>query len=330
MTVEISKPLIAPAPRLISTGTGIDINVHVECYCTCAPYLISPLDCIYLFVLSIEERAIMDRIGENQSDMSDELDTSTTVKICQINDNLLREVTGVVEFRKITSLDLHLRSRDSGKIRVIEGLNSLINLRVLNLRYVDYSFMLSCHLLKFRFAHPLFHCFSYNVISFVEGLNTLSNLTELNLAENSIRKLENFEALVKLQRLNLSGNQISRIPENIHKLRSLQVLRCARNELSVLQDMSFLGDISGLSSITLEDNPIMALEQCAPYTVYCVRSLSQLNNVKITPAARESAIKRFNERTAGQRSAHEAGCGSRGTEAARAQSLCWHRHWHRH
>lgn len=210
----------------------------------------------------------MDNDDERKSDISDELDNPTSTKICQITDTLLREVTGVVEIRKITSLDLHLRHRDAGKIRKIEGLQALSNLRILNL--------------------------SYNVISVVEGLHNLENLLELNLAENSIRKFENFESLTKLQRLNLSGNQISRIPSNIHKLGSLQVLRFSRNNLSVLKDVSYLGDLPNLSSLTMEDNPIVTLEQCVPYTVYCVRSLSMLNNIKIVPAAREAAIKRFN------------------------------------
>jgi len=209
----------------------------------------------------------MDPYNENTSDISDELDNSTSITICRITDTLLRELSGVVELKKITSLDLHLRHRDAGKIRKIEGLQALSNLRILNL--------------------------SYNVISVVEGLNNLENLLELNLAENSIRKFENFESLGKLQRLNLSGNQISRIPPNIHKLRSLQVIRLSRNNLTVLKDVSYLGDLSNLSSLTLEDNPFVSLEQCVPYTVYCCRPLLTLNNLKITPAAREAAIKRF-------------------------------------
>lgn len=52
--------------------------------------------------------------------------------------------------------------------------------------------------------------------------------------------------------------------------------------------------VATLTSLTIEDNPIITLEQCIPYTIYCIRSLTLLNNRKITGPERESAIKRFN------------------------------------
>lgn len=88
---------------------------------------------------------------------------------------------------------------------------------------------------------------SYNFISRIENLDSLASLTDLNLAENNIRRvhssldsllllcglatyshpcdrcspprqIENLEALVHLQRLNLSGNQIRGIPEAVRSL----------------------------------------------------------------------------------------------------------------
>ena len=186
---------------------------------------------------------------------------------CDITEKLIKEVSGIVDLLKLETLDLHLKDENLGKIRKIQNLHLVPNLKILNL--------------------------SYNNLSVIEGLNKLTVLVELNLAENFIRRIENLEPLISLQRLNLSGNQISRIPEGISTLKNLQILRFSRNDLSVIQDISYLGDIKSLSSLTIEDNPIMTIEQCIPYTIYCIRSLVMLNNSKVTPIAKESAIKRF-------------------------------------
>ena len=95
--------------------------------------------------------------------MSDPLDISTHDTICHISTNLIREVSGEIDLKKITILDLHLRNPDKGKIRKIEGLDNLLNLKLLNL--------------------------SYNAIIVMEGLNNLHNIIELNLAENGLRKV---------------------------------------------------------------------------------------------------------------------------------------------
>ena len=188
-------------------------------------------------------------------------------RFCDITEKLIKDIAGNSDLVRVDTLDLHLKDDELGKIKKIQNLHLVPNLKILNL--------------------------SYNNISVIEGLNRLSLLEELNLAENSIRKLENYESLTSLQRLNLSGNQISRIPEGISALKCLQILRCSRNDLSVIQDISYLGDIKTLSSLTIEDNPIMTLEQCIPYTIYCIRSLVTLNNSKVTVTAKENAIKRF-------------------------------------
>ena len=199
--------------------------------------------------------------------MSDELDASTTTEVCRITSSLIKDISGGMDSRKISTLDLHLRNSYLGKIRKIEGLQSLTNLKVLNL--------------------------SYNAITVIEGLDHLHLLVELNLAENSIRRLENMGNLGQLQRLNIAGNQISRIPESISCLKSLKMLRYARNDLSEIKDISYLGDLHNLTNVSLEDNPVMMLEQCVPYAIYCIQTLVMMNNVKITPSMRESAIKRF-------------------------------------
>jgi Leucine-rich repeat (LRR) protein len=70
-------------------------------------------------------------------------------------------LTGEADPAAVSALDLHLRDGSLGRIRRIEGLDRLVNLRQLNL--------------------------SYNAITKIENLSCLSrSLVELNLAENDI------------------------------------------------------------------------------------------------------------------------------------------------
>ena len=108
--------------------------------------------------------------------------------IFQLTPDLIAEVAGVSvsNLSRLQKLDLHLREK--GKIRRIENLIVVPNLRLLNL--------------------------SYNVITKIEGLGRLHNLIELNLAENAIKVIENLENLKALERLNLSGNLIDNLSIN--------------------------------------------------------------------------------------------------------------------
>jgi hypothetical protein len=88
---------------------------------------------------------------------------ANTNNICILSQDLILEVSNLnekEELKALKFLDLHLRDEAKGKIRKIENLNSLVNLRLLNL--------------------------SYNSITKIEGLDSLNSLVELNLAENSI------------------------------------------------------------------------------------------------------------------------------------------------
>lgn len=156
--------------------------------------------------------------------MSSDSDSSLpTGELATIDNALIGHISKekLENFHRIQSLDLHLR--DGRKLRTMEGLHLVPNLKYLNL--------------------------SYNSITIIEGLDRCSKLVELNLAENSIvqvasfwlspcilffcsLQIENLEKLCSLQKLNLSGNRIRRIPESISALVCLNTFRLARNEVS--------------------------------------------------------------------------------------------------
>lgn len=165
---------------------------------------------------------------------------------------------------QITALDLHLRDGSLGKIRRIEGLDRLVNLRQLNL--------------------------SYNVIKKVENMEMLVNLVELNLAENDIKDMRGLLCLSNLQRLNLSGNSIQRIPQDINKLQNLEILRLARNQLHALEDIEYLGPLEKLTELRVDDNPIVSRTsdrtETRAFIVFCCAHLLSLDGLLLSAAER--------------------------------------------
>ena len=140
---------------------------------------------------------------------------------------------------------------------------------------------------------------SYNIIAQIENLDRLVHLRDLNLAENNIRRIENLEGLSRLERLNLSGNKIARLPRSLRTLRRLAVLRVARNELVCLEDVDHLSTLKALSNFSCHDNPMMetghpnAGGNARDYVVFALRSLDVLDGESVGPLDRGDADRRF-------------------------------------
>jgi hypothetical protein len=190
------------------------------------------------------------------------------IRLIQINSALISNISGYApnDFHEIHVLDLHLRDED-GKIRKIENLSMVPNLRQLNL--------------------------SYNAILKMEGFERLNYLVELNLAENSISKIENLESLRSLQKLNLSGNEIERIPENIQLLTRLTHFRIARNKLRKLDDIGHLTALNRLTNFRIDENPITQTPNFSYYVIFENMHLRFLDGVEITDEMREKALNIF-------------------------------------
>jgi hypothetical protein len=190
------------------------------------------------------------------------------IRLIQINSALISNISGYApnDFHEIHILDLHLRDED-GKIRKIENLSMVPNLRQLNL--------------------------SYNAILKMEGFERLNYLVELNLAENSISKIENLESLRSLQKLNLSGNEIERIPENIQLLTRLTHFRIARNKLRKLDDIGHLTALNRLTNFRIDENPITQTPNFSYYVIFENMHLRFLDGVEITDEMREKALNIF-------------------------------------
>lgn len=70
---------------------------------------------------------------------------------------------------------------------------------------------------------------SFNLIEEIEGIETLVNLEDLSLFQNRIKKLQNLDTLEKLNVLSVGNNQIDSLDE------SVKYLHCLRNNLEVLK-----------------------------------------------------------------------------------------------
>lgn len=187
-----------------------------------------------------------------------------------INEDLISEVTGYPpeDFGSLQELNLHLSDDPQDrKIRKIEHLSILPNLRRLNL--------------------------SYNAISKIEGLDRLVHLSELNLAENNINRIENLDYLKSLQKLNLSGNVIERIPATIRQLHQLNHLRITRNNLSHIEDIQHLAHLPYLTNLRIDENPLCDDPDYDLYITYHVPTLLFLNGREISDEMREAARLKF-------------------------------------
>lgn len=86
--------------------------------------------------------------------------------------------------------------------------------------------------------------------------------------------------------MNLSGNFIERIPESIDQLYSLKVFRIARNKLSQINDLKYLGRLKRLRTLRIEDNPICFYNNIRSYTLQVIPNIRMLNGVVVSKQER--------------------------------------------
>ncbi|XP_069843131.1 centriolin-like isoform X3 [Dipodomys merriami] len=209
-------------------------------------------------------------LGENSvlSDCQDHKGSESYVGVRYITEALIKKLTKQDNLALVKSLNLSL-SKDGGKkFRYIENLEKCVKLEVLNL--------------------------SYNLVEKIEKMDKLLKLRELNLSYNKISKIEGIQHMCNLQKLNLAGNEIEYIPVWFgKKLKSLQVLNLKGNKISSLQDISKLKTLQDLTSLILDENPVVTLPHYIQFTTFHLRSLESLEGQPVTSQDRQEAFERF-------------------------------------
>jgi ribosomal protein L17 len=130
------------------------------------------------------------------------------------------------------------------------------------------------------------------VIEKIENISSLVNLQSLNLSNNYIIKIENLQ-LKALRKLNLSGNQIERIPPSIKHLTNLSQLNLSYNVISVLADVENLRPLKNLFDFNLIGNPLETLPHSKAYIFYNLRTVLVYNTLDVDETQRSLAIERF-------------------------------------
>ena len=182
-------------------------------------------------------------------------------------------------FEGLTSLkELHIIGNE--KLRKIEGLESLVNLELLNLcsnrieHIANLEKLTNLKTLIFGSdndcpGNPLCKiegldtlekleelAFYECAISKIEGLDNLKNLKRLYLTFNCVNKISGLDSLLNLESLCLSFNKIERI-EGLDNLRKLKKLHLNGNKISKIEGFD---NLVNLKVLGLFNNPLKGLE----------------------------------------------------------------------
>ncbi|PNG51686.1 Leucine-rich repeat-containing protein 48, partial [Tetrabaena socialis] len=117
-----------------------------------------------------------------------------------------------------------------------------------------------------------------------------TNLTWLDLSFNRITAISGLETLTKLVDLSLFSNQISKI-ENLDTLSNLNVLSLGNNQLAQLDHVMYLRQFKQLRLVNLAGNPICKDHDYRSYVLSHIKDLIYLDYRRVNPtdvqAARE-------------------------------------------
>ncbi|GJQ84535.1 putative leucine-rich repeat protein [Trypoxylus dichotomus] len=168
-------------------------------------------------------------LDDNELQRLDNIDSFTKVqKLSAVRNQLLR-MHGVCRLHALHTLNLA-----NNGILTIEGLKELVHLRCLNL--------------------------AKNNIKTIEHLNTNFNLEHLDLSENSITHVVDLSFLKNLKELLLHNNKIGHLRQCDRFLpTSLVTLTLASNNISDLNEISQLVNLTNLKSISLVNNPCVVM-----------------------------------------------------------------------
>jgi len=103
-------------------------------------------------------------------------------------------------------------------------------------------------------------------------------------------------ALVNLEVLDLTNNQIAHLPKNLaSSVPKLRQLFLGNNKLTVLREVERLADLKNLTELTLYENPMSVLPHYRDYAIFQLRSIQQFDREFVSPQDRIAATQRFDQ-----------------------------------
>jgi U2 small nuclear ribonucleoprotein A' len=154
-----------------------------------------------------------------------------------------------------------------------------------------------------------------NKIAVMENLAaTQDQFDSLDLSDNEILKVECMAVLPRLTQLLLNNNRVTRISEGLSKtLPSLKTLVLTNNHLATLTQLEPLGQLAGLTSLSLVDNPVTKAEGYRAYVIALLPKLRTLDFKRVRGAERAAAeaAHRKSRKAAPMRGPGTSGSGAR-------------------
>ena len=212
-------------------------------------------------------------------------DSSSDVK----TKNVEASVSGLSEadfWSEVEELEL-----DHKKIRKIECLNNLVNLKRLSLcdnEITRIENLDDCYNLEEL-------CLEDNRVQTVENLGSLRNLKKLDLGRNRISCIAGFSQTFlssSLTQLSLEDNEITSL-QGIACLKNLLELYIGNNRIAELREVQLLKNFSKLIILDLLGNPLCDDYDYRGYTVYHLRKLKVLDGTTVESSEQAAARSKY-------------------------------------
>jgi Leucine-rich repeat len=126
----------------------------------------------------------------------------------------------------------------------------------------------------------------------MQGLDELSLLNVLSLADNQITDIEGLDGLKNLQVLNLGDNKIKVIGDSIFRCPKLKELNLSGNQITSFREVLKLTSLKSLKKLSLKDpnfadNPICALGNYKTFIVHHFTNIECFDQWEITDQFRK-------------------------------------------
>ena len=206
--------------------------------------------------------------GNSPREKVREMIDNSSSGVLYITEKLLFKITQVEYLHRVTELNLSLKGPK--KIKFVEKLDDLYNLKKLNL--------------------------SHNIIEKIAGLEKLNKLEVLDLSNNLITHIgDSLEHLGLLVELNLSGNKISGLPKFFGKnLASLRRVDLSANSIANVKTITALENLTNLTSLGLNGNPFCATSEFwEVFITYRIPTLASLDGREIFAEDHRQAHEQF-------------------------------------
>lgn len=140
-------------------------------------------------------------------------------------------------------------------------------------------------------------CITMQNLTTMRGIEKLSSkCIEIDLSQNNISKIEGIDGnnIRNIEFLDLSGNNINKIPKSIQNLINLRHLKLNSNNIVNINDIFNLRDCNNLTKLDIDKNDICKLSHYREFIIYYLPQLSHLNNKNISDIERNNSKERFN------------------------------------